>query len=109
MLPVFDGHNDVLTRPDAGAFATGREGGHLDLPRARAGGLAGGIFAVWTPSPGEERVVARPGGGYDVAPPDPVGQPEAAAHATTVAGRLLALERAGHVRVARRAADLDAA
>ena len=33
----------------------------------------------------------------------------AAAHATRSAGRLLALERAGHLRVARRAADLDAA
>jgi membrane dipeptidase len=37
-----------------------------------------------------------------------VDQPTAAAHATRVAGRLLALERAGHLRVARRIEDFDA-
>src|SRR6188472_4286953 len=26
--------------------------GHIDLPRARTGGLAGGFFAVWVPDPG---------------------------------------------------------
>ena len=50
MVPVFDGHNDALTREDATDFAAGRNGGHLDLPRARAGGFAGGIFALFTPT-----------------------------------------------------------
>ena len=109
MIPVFDGHNDALTRPDAGRFATGREGGHLDLPRARAGGLAGGIFAVFTPSPGEEVVRARPGGGYDVEPAACVPHEVAAADAARAAGRLLALERSGDLRLARRAEDLDRA
>ncbi|MGV1049713.1 MAG: membrane dipeptidase, partial [Solirubrobacterales bacterium] len=53
MLPVFDGHNDALTRADHADIAGGREGGHLDLPRMREGGMRGGIFAVFTPSPGE--------------------------------------------------------
>lgn len=99
MIAVFDGHNDTLTRDDAGDFVSGRDGGHLDLPRARAGGLAGGIFAIFTATPGEE----------DVPLATPIGQDVAAPHAARAAGRLLALERAGHVRIARRAGDLDAA
>jgi membrane dipeptidase len=110
VLPVFDGHNDALTREDAERFATGRETGHLDLPRARAGGLAGGIFAAMTETPGHEEVVhERPGGGYDTELAPPVAHEHAAAHAARTLGRLLALERAGHVRIARRAGDLDAA
>jgi len=57
-IPVFDGHNDVLLRLsklDAGnpelAFIEGGHGGHLDLPRAKAGGFAGGLFAVYVPTP----------------------------------------------------------
>jgi membrane dipeptidase len=56
-IPIFDGHNDTLTRlhkfGEDGplAFLEGYGGGHLDLPRARAGGLAGGIFAIYTPAP----------------------------------------------------------
>ena len=58
MLPIFDGHNDVLLRlvrksePGGGveSFIAGDGSGHLDLPRARAGGLAGGLFAVFVPS-----------------------------------------------------------
>jgi membrane dipeptidase len=57
MLPIFDGHNDVLLRlmkksePDggAGSFVAGDGAGHIDLPRARAGGFAGGLFAVFVP------------------------------------------------------------
>jgi membrane dipeptidase len=109
MLPVFDGHNDVITREDAGAFATGRPDGHLDLPRARAGGLAGGIFALFTPSPGEEVELARRDGGYAVPLAAPIGHELAAADTTRAAGRLLALERDGHLRLVRRAGDLDAA
>src|SRR3954465_200841 len=29
--PIFDGHHDALTRPDAGRLVAGRDGGHLDL------------------------------------------------------------------------------
>lgn len=51
-IVVFDGHNDVLScllheqdRAGAGFFA-GRDG-MVDLPKARAGGFAGGFFAIW--------------------------------------------------------------
>ena len=110
MLAVFDGHNDALTRSDHAAFATGREGGHLDLPRMRAGGLRGGIFAVFTPSAQErKRPVPREDGVVEFALASAVGQGKAAAHATAAAGRLFALERARDLRVARTVADLDAA
>jgi membrane dipeptidase len=54
LLPIFDGHNDALLAvyglpgPPRGFFERGNQG-HLDLPRARDGGFAGGFFAVWIP------------------------------------------------------------
>ncbi len=58
--PVFDGHNDLLLRlwlsdsaDPVAEFLDGRPGennaGHLDLPRIKAGGFAGGLFAVFIP------------------------------------------------------------
>ena len=54
--PIFDGHNDVLTRllkagglDAADQFVTGR-GGHIDVDKAKAGGFGGGFFAVWVPA-----------------------------------------------------------
>src|SRR4051812_11302576 len=101
MLTVFDGHNDTLTREDADSFATGRAGGHLDLPRAHAGGLGGGIFAAFTPTPGDAPPDGEPGA--------PIGQDSAAGLITRTLGRLLRLEREGHVALARGPGDLDAA
>jgi membrane dipeptidase len=52
-LPIFDGHNDTLldlpgsaTR-EARSFFERSEQGHIDLPRAREAGYAGGLFAVF--------------------------------------------------------------
>jgi membrane dipeptidase len=57
-VPIFDGHNDVLLRlhrrgeGDAPRlFLEGASKGHLDLPKAAEGGFAGGLFAVFVPSP----------------------------------------------------------
>jgi membrane dipeptidase len=56
-VPIFDGHNDVLLRlyrrggTDAPrAFLEGEAKGQLDLPMARQGGFAGGLFAIFVPS-----------------------------------------------------------
>ena len=57
MIPVFDGHNDFLLRlyqhPDQrdALWLTGGAEGHLDLPRMKQGGFAGGFFAIYIPSP----------------------------------------------------------
>ena len=66
---ILDGHNDALLalrRAGAGpeGFLDGGVTEHLDLPRARAGGFAGGFFAVYVPGDAalEELVVERPGG-----------------------------------------------
>ncbi len=110
MLPIFDGHNDALTCADHADLARGREGGHLDLPRMRTGGMRGGIFAVFTPSPEDASRLRRLGDKSDgKSTAKPIEQGSAAAHATAAAGRLLRLEREGHIRVAREVADLDAA
>ena len=56
-MPFFDGHNDVLLRlyrrggtDGPRAFLEGGGKGHLDLPMARQGGFAGGLFAIFVPS-----------------------------------------------------------
>lgn len=53
--PIFDGHNDVLLKqhnrgPAAlEGFKNGYEE-HIDLPKSKIGGFAGGFFAVYVPS-----------------------------------------------------------
>ena len=97
-LPVFDGHNDVLLAERS--FADASDEGELDLARARAGGFAGGFFAIFTPHPDGY----TPGG---AGPEPPV--PYTLAHPATLAGigKLLALEEEGALRVVRDGADLD--
>jgi membrane dipeptidase len=110
MAIFFDGHNDSLTKPDHARFASGREGGHLDLPRMAEAGMRGGIFAVFirNPETADYRPAAstKPGG---AGPAPELEHDFASAAATTAAGRLLAMERAGQMRVGRTIADLDAA
>jgi membrane dipeptidase len=111
MQPVFDGHHDALTRPDSGQLVAGREGGHFDLPRAAAGGLVASMWAIFCSGPAGVTIdfEAQDGGGYDIPLEPELAHDVASAEAVAAAGRLLALERAGHLRVARTAADLDAA
>jgi len=50
---IFDGHNDtVLSMVSSGrAFLARASEGHVDLPRAREGGLGGGFFAIYIRDP----------------------------------------------------------
>ena len=64
-IPILDGHNDTLTRvfPPADDSLTRSivkrdTQGHVDLPRAAEGGLAGGFFAIFIPS--ETKSEVRP-------------------------------------------------
>jgi membrane dipeptidase len=54
-FPILDGHNDSLhylypyARENVCDFLTRHTQGHLDLPRARIGGLGGGFFSLYIP------------------------------------------------------------
>ncbi len=59
MTLVFDGHNDTLTNllnaqgDKKRSFFEASTFGHIDLPRARQGGLNGGFFAIFTRPPAD--------------------------------------------------------
>ena len=112
--PVFDGHNDTLLRlTEAGgpvaldAFASG--GPHaLDLPKARAGGFAGGLFAIWVPSPGALGVEDPPGP-YDHPLPGALDRAGAETWTLAQAELLVEMDRRGDVALCRTAAEIRAA
>ncbi|EKF20960.1 dipeptidase [Nitratireductor pacificus] len=99
LIPVFDGHNDALLRlyqsKDAdpvARFIDGLPGGHIDLPRARKGGLAGGMFAIFPPpleTPGTRRAMNV----ADEVPPE-LARADALAPTLGMASILMRLERA---------------
>jgi membrane dipeptidase len=102
-LLIFDGHNDVLL--EERSFLEPSVEGHLDLERARAGGFAGGFFAIFTPHPdGFEPGSQR---GPDTPPEPPVTHAHALAATLAGIGKLLALEAEGAVRVVRGPDDLE--
>ena len=111
MIPVFDGHNDALTREGGEDLSRRSAQGHLDLPRMREGGMRGGVFAIFTPSDGESSGEISFGANGSYAEPlaEPVEHGVAAEHASRAAERLLDLERRGEIVVARSIADVDAA
>jgi membrane dipeptidase len=117
-VPIFDGHNDTLLslRETGRSFFERADTAHIDLPRAREGGLAGGFFAVWVPNP-EVGVpdVADPDPGAleevygDTATmPKPMGASYAQNYALASIGMLYRLEAGsgGAVKVIRSADDL---
>jgi membrane dipeptidase len=123
-IPVFDGHNDVLLRllrrgeQAIAGFLEGEKKVQLDLAKARAGHFAGGLFAIFVPSPerkngaGGQAPSSEPG-----AVPDPTAVPEppavdmAEAQRTVfaMASLLYRIERQsqGRVRVCRTVADIE--
>lgn len=119
LVPVFDGHNDTLLKlylsPEADKeklFIDGAPSSwHIDLPRARKGGFAGGMFAIFPP-PLEDRA-QRPGsspmpGNREPLPPQ-LSMDAARASTLGMASILLRLERAGALCVCRSAGDIRAA
>lgn len=121
-IPVIDGHNDTLTRiaryppADAPSFLERSGEGHIDLPRAREGGLAGGFFAIFTSSPNYERrtqpLLGEDGepvpGGWRTELPPKLDRRSALAFTLSVMSDLYRMERAsgGAVRVVRSAEEL---
>ena len=120
MIPVFDGHNDLLLRllraPDRreAIWLTGEGRGHLDLPRMLKGGFAGGFFAIYIPSPVTpnapdfEAMMDNPP--YEVPLPGLIGHEAAQPVALAMAAHLLWMERAsgGRFRVCRSVAEIRA-
>lgn len=122
-VAVFDGHNDTLTQirnaslEDARSFLTRSDRGHVDLPRAREGGLAGGLFAVFTASRNYERtlqsVLGRDGtpvpGAWSVPLPPRLDRRTALSYTLSVISDLYRMERdsGGAVRVVRTAAEIE--
>lgn len=114
-LPVFDGHNDTLLRLvrkelPVGAFVEGGAGGHLDLPRARAGGFAGGLFACFAPSPRGGTAGPLPeGNGYSVPLPQPPSLEQAQRVTIAMAARMQRLAHEGALAVCRNVAEIRCA
>lgn len=116
VVPVFDGHNDTLLKLEIaerrGApadFAAGAPKLDIDLPRARQAGLAGGLFALYTPSR-----IDRLDEVYDRDDPQnfaPVPQEKALAFTMALFARLHRLVRAlpDQLALCRSAAEVRAA
>lgn len=104
MQRVFDGHNDILYRIHQGQsprdqlWLTGDGRGHLDLPRMRASGFAGGLFAIYVPSPPLAGVPDMPSlmdaPPYDLPLPPPMPMADAQITALMMAGTLHWMARA---------------
>jgi membrane dipeptidase len=114
-IPVFDGHNDTLLVLHLPGFSEGHARdffaesthGHIDLPRARAGGMGGGFFAIFTPSPrSEESGSALTSANPPVAAE--VDQLTALKFTVDVAADLFRIERAGkgQLKVVRNLAEM---
>lgn len=118
MQLVFDGHNDVLSRllasQEGGGdpiaeFVKGTARGHIDAPRARAGGLAGGLCALYVGKGGRKPVQPLENGGYRFPFAEPIDQAfalEKALGQTEIAERL---DAAGAWRLCRSVAEIEAA
>jgi len=111
---IFDGHNDVLTQLmrngglDACSLFCEGSSFHVDLPKARGAGFAGGFFAIWVPSadmgiPIEELMSQS---SYDVPLPAALEQTHALSVVMHEAAILLKLQSIGVLRICRSVADI---
>lgn len=119
-ISVFDGHNDVLLRlyksksaDVVSDFLDGEDAGHIDLKKARLGAFVGGLFAMYSPSPGNFSSLSKQmtGGHYAVPLPAPLPIDDAR---KSVAGELAILLRIvrrsqGAVALCKTTAEIHAA
>lgn len=114
-VPLFDGHNDTVLdlllregTPGERSFLRRSDEGHLDLPRAREGGLRGGFFSVFVPALEPPPLMATPAPKNASFPP--LDARHAAAFAERMVERLFRLEEeaAGQLRVVTAAAEVEA-
>jgi membrane dipeptidase len=116
LMPIFDGHNDVLLRLMRGkiqpeqAFLEGDNIGHLDWPRMKEGGFVGGFFAVYVPSDSVAVDVdaLMTQSRYDVPLPATLALAPSQQVTLHMASLLIRIERAskGEVKICRTAADI---
>ncbi|WJV54134.1 dipeptidase [Prodigiosinella aquatilis] len=113
-IPVFDGHNDVLSQlwrqhreHPVEAFITGPAQGQIDLPRIRQGGLAGGLFATYIPSP-QPKAITVPDGDPLFTPHATPSMQDARDIAFFMLSTLLRIEAdsAGRAKICRSVADI---
>ena len=115
-IPFFDGHNDTLLKlleaegDRTALFVEGLPKGDIDLPRAKAAGMAGGFFAMFPPplKAGLGDVVASPNYSTGNLPPE-LAVTDAQQSTFGMSAILLRLERAGALAVCRTAAEVRAA
>lgn len=118
MQAVFDGHNDVLLRLWSNAkngtdpvieFSEGTTEGHIDGPRARKGGLIGGLSAIYIPS--DHLVLKTPdeNGHYATELSEPLERQPSLDIALEFTAIALRLDRAGAWKLCRSTADIRAA
>ncbi|MDR3538014.1 MAG: dipeptidase [Acetobacteraceae bacterium] len=115
-IAIFDGHNDAVQSlaefvPGGRDFLARSDNGHLDLPRAREGGLAGGLFALFArpPQPPKDDFT-RTATGYEVRLADPL-DPDFARHRidAQLDALLRVIDRADdQIRQATTVADIEA-
>ena len=119
MQLVFDGHNDVLLRLWKGRkagedpvaeFANGTTAGHIDAPRARSGGLAGGLCAIYIPSD-HDLVLQEPddSGHYNTPLDAPLERATSLDIALDMASIALALDRGDAWRLCRTTSEIRSA
>jgi membrane dipeptidase len=128
---IFDGHNDTILSltgsgfnplPDGRSFFERVDNGHVDLPRAREGGLGGGFFAVFVRPPDNESQASEDDDPDDTIErttrqfrqssngwPEPMALDYAQSKALELTGRLLRIEREseGACKVVRSAGELQ--
>ena len=104
--PIFDGHNDLLFHLNRETVAVEQvlNGGaqtHIDFPRAKSGGLGGGMFAIFIPGQMDLSgfMAALETSDYDIPLPEELPWGESVRSAGKQLRMLKALENTGVVKI----------